>query len=233
MKKTATGLLLVALVGGLAAQAQTADDITTERHHTVLLENAKVRVFSVTLKPTERAFVRHEHNYAMITLNNCELVIWAAGQSDILNFRLDAGDVRFIFGGTSGLRNDRSQECHLITAEFLDPKVTTFGYQASTGGWDYGANVLQPPVDPAAKYENTLSLQLVTMKRVQLLPGDDLPEPSDKAEEVLIALTDLDLKLGSTKVRNSAGEVLWLPARKSKLVNSGGEPARFAILEFH
>ena len=164
----------------------------------------------------------------------CELVIWSAGQSDILNFRLDAGDMRFQFGGVAtGLRNDRSLECRLMIVEFLDPKVTTYGYQPSSGGWDYGANVVPAAVDPRAKYETTLSLEGVRLKRVQLLAGDDLPQPSGKADEVLIALTDVDLSVGDKKIRKSVGEVISLPGREKKLMNAGKDPARFGALEFH
>jgi hypothetical protein len=215
------------------AHPQIAQDMSAERHHTTVFENSKVRMFAVTLPRTEQAFVRHDHNYAMVALNDCELVIWSAGQSDILNFRLDAGDMRFIFGGVAlGLRNDRSQECRLMMVEFLDPKITTYGYQPSTGGWDYGANAVPPPVDPHAKYESTLTLEGVRLKRVQLLAGDDLPQPSQKTDEVLIALTDVDLTSGDTKIRKSQGEVVSLPARGKKLVNEGKDPARFAVLEF-
>jgi hypothetical protein len=216
------------------AYPQIAQEMAAERHHTMVFEDSKVRIFGVTLPRTEQAFIRHDHNYAMVTLNDCELVIWSAGQSDILNFRLDAGDMRFIFGGAAlGLRNDRSQECRLMVVEFLDPKVTSYGYQPSSGGWDYGANAVSPAVDPHAKYESTLSLEGVRLKHVQLLAGDDLPQPSEKADEVLIALTDVDLSLGATKVRKSVGEVVALARREKKLINVNNEPARFAILEFH
>ena len=234
MKKTRLGLLLVLALASILGYAQTADDITTERHHALLLQDSKVRVFSVTLRPTDRAFVRHEHNYATITLNDCELVIWKEGQSDILNFRLDAADIRFIFGGVaSGLRNDRSQECRMVMVEFLNPKVTTYGYQPSVGGWDYGANAIPPPVDPQKQYENTLSLQMGRLERVQLLPGDDLPAPSEKVDEYLVPLTDVDLKAGTTPIRKSVGEAIALPGRTSKLVNRGKDPAKFALIELH
>jgi hypothetical protein len=215
------------------AHSQIAQEMSAERHHTTVFENSKARISAVTLPRTEQAFVRHDHNYAMVTLNDCELVIWSAGQSDILNFRLDAGDMRFIFGGVAlGLRNDRSQECRLMMVEFLDPKVTSYGYQPSSGGWDYGANAVPLAVDPHAKYETTLSLQGVRLKRVQLLAEDDLPQPSEKAEEVLIALTDVDLSMGSTKLRKSVGEIVSLTGRDKKLINVGKDPARFAVLEF-
>jgi hypothetical protein len=232
MKKPLLFLLLLLALSPLQASAQAPADITSERHHDLLLRTDKVRIFAVNLRPAEQSYVKHEHNFAMITLQDCELVMWAEGQSDVLNFRLHEGDVRFLFGGPArGLRNDRSQECHTLTVEFLDPKVTTFGYHASVGGWDYGSNIRPLAVDSRVAYETSLSLELATLKRVQLLPGDDLPQPSQEADEVLIPLTDVDLKLDKMRIRKAAGEATAVPARKSKLLNAGTDPARFVMIE--
>jgi len=128
-------LLLVLLWLALPALAQTPVDIGSEPHHHLVFENDQVRVFSLALHPSERAFVRHTHNFLVVTLQDCEMVMWAEGESDILNFRFNQGDARFFFGGFArGIRNDHTSEYRNITVEFLNSKVTTYGYQTNIGG---------------------------------------------------------------------------------------------------
>lgn len=227
-------LLPLFLLAALPASAQTPADITSDPHHHLLLENDQVRVFAVTVRATERAYVRHQHNFLVVTLQDCESVMWAEGQSDILNFRFNQGDVRFFFGGPArGLRNDHTSEYHNITVEFLNPKVTTYGYQPNLGGWQYGGGVLNPPVDPRAKFVNTMQLGAAAASDVQLLPGDVFPTPEKEAAELLIPVTDVDLKTqDGNRIRKSPGEVVWIgPDHKTKLVNNGAGPARFVIVE--
>ena len=150
-----SAFLFLMLGTALLASAQTPSDITSEPHHELLLQNDQVRVFAVTLRPTEQAFVQHDHNFLMVTLQTCEVVMWPEGASAVQNFRFDQGDVRFFFGGHArGLRNDRTETYRAVIIEFFDDNVTTFGYQRDTGHWEYGSSVLRPPVDPHAKFAN-------------------------------------------------------------------------------
>ncbi len=143
----------------LFASAQTATDMASDPHHQLLIENSQVRVFEVSLRPNEQSFVSHEHNFLMVTLQDCEVVMWLEGRSDIQSFHLGEADVRFLFGGRArGLRNERNTTYRSITVEFLDPKVTTYGYQRDSGAWDYGDSVVRPPVDPHAKFANSLGI---------------------------------------------------------------------------
>jgi hypothetical protein len=225
---------LVLLLAGLAG-AQTAVDMASEPHHSLLLQNSQVRVFNVSLNLGEKAFVRHEHNFLMITLEDCELVMWPEGKSDIQNFRFGQGEVRFFLGGPAiGLRNDRTHGCRNVIVEFLDPKVTSYGYQWESGGWDYGSGGINPPVDPHAGFRNSMRLGRATASDVQLLPGDALPLPEQPSGELLIPVTAMDLKAGESKrFGGSPGEALWIsPGRKEKLINSAGEATRFAVVEF-
>ena len=220
----------------LSASAQNANDMASDPHHQLLLENGQVRVFAVSLQPNEHSFVQHEHNFLMVTLQDCEIVMWPEGRSDIQSFHLGEGDVRFLFGGRArGLRNERTSTYRSITVEFLDPKVTTYAYHRDSGAWNYGDSVLRPPVDPHAKFANSIQLGSATATDVQLLPGDALPVPEKLAAELLIPVSDVDFKTeGDTHVRKSPGEAVWIPAgRKFKLVNAASEAAHFVVVEFH
>jgi hypothetical protein len=218
----------------LFASGQNVTDMASDPHHQLLLENAQVRVFAVSLRPNEQSFVVHEHNFLMVTLQDCEIVMWPEGRSDIQSFRLGEGDVRFLFGGRArGLRNERTSLYRNITVEFLDPKVTTYSYQRDSGAWDYGDSVLRPPVDPHAKFANSIHLGTALATDVQLFPGDSLPIPEQLAGELLILVSDVDFKTDdNTHLRKSAGEVAWIPAgRKSKLMNAANQPVHFVVVE--
>jgi hypothetical protein len=213
--------------------AQTAPDMASAPYFEQVLKNDSVRVFRVTLGQGQQVVVSHSYNYLMVTLQDCEIVLWPEGKSDVTSFRLSYGDTRFVFGGSaSGMRNEQTQIFRALFVEFLDPKVTTFAYQAS-GSWDYGASIVRVPLDPHAKFSNGLGLQAATVTDVQLLSGDSLDAPDKQKPTLLIPLSDLELSAGKLKINNSSGEVTWIPlGRKSPWENEAREPARFVLVEF-
>ena len=218
----------------ILAQEPPPDDITAEPHYHLLLSNNQVRVFEVALRPTEHAFVRHGYNFLVITLQDCEMVMWNQGESQIVSFRFNEGDTRFFYAGpVRGLRNDQSSEYRNITIEFLNPKVTTFGYQANTGKWNYGSSAANLPVGSKKEFRSSLDLGEATAGVVQLLQRDTLPPPDKGVSELLVPVTDLDLLNGSDiHIRKSPGEGWWIGrGRKNDLMNVSPDPARFVLVE--
>jgi hypothetical protein len=204
-------------------------------HYRSLLSNNQVRVFAVDLRATERTIARHDHNFLVVTLQDSEVVMWPEGASDITNFRFNQGDVRLSLGGRAmGIRNDRTSEYRNITVEFLNPKVTSFGYQTNLGTWDFGASGIIPPVDPHARFRDTLHLGAASVSDIQLLARDTLGAPELSGPELLIAVTDIDLKAGeSERIRKSSGDVVWIPAgRQSTPMNVSSDPVRLVLVEF-
>ncbi len=215
--------------------AQSAPDMASAPHYRQLLANDQVRVFALTLKPLERTMARHDRNFLVIALADSDVVIWPEGESDIVDFRFSQGDVRFYPGGRAlGLRNDRTTEYRNITVEFLDPKVTNYGYQAYSGGWDYGPASISPPVDPHARFMNSISLGAATVSDVQLLSRDPLAPPEKPGAELLVPVTDIDLKAGEyERIRKSSGDVVWIAAgRKATFLNATADPVRFELVMF-
>ncbi|MGC2184357.1 MAG: hypothetical protein WA637_13835 [Terriglobales bacterium] len=213
--------------------AQGAPDMASAPHYRQLLANDQVRVFALTLKPLERTMARHDRNFLVVALLDSDVVIWPDGESDIVDFHFSKGDVRFYSSGRAlGIRNDRTTEYRNVTIEFLDPKVTNYGYQAYSGGWDYGPASISPPVDPHARYMNSISLGPVTVSDVQLLSRDPLAPPEKPGAELLIPVTDTDLKAGEyERIRKSSGEVVWIEAgRKSTFLNATADPVRFIVV---
>jgi hypothetical protein len=228
--------LLAVMSFACFAMAQSTPDMASAPHYRLLLSNNQVRVFAVTLRPTERTMARHDHNFLVITLQDCEVIMWPEGASDITNFRFTQGDIRFGLGGrASGIRNDKTTEYRNVTVEFLDPKVTSYGYQSSTGAWDYGAAGINPPVDPHGSFKNTLRLGDVTVTDYQLLSRDTLPPPEEKSgPELLIPITDIDLKSSEyERIRKSSGDLVWIPAgRKSAPMNATADAGRLVMINF-
>ena len=218
----------------LSAQVAVPSEITAEPHHHLLLQNDQVRVFEVILHPTEHILVRHQYNFLVVALQDSEMVMWNEGESEIANFRFNQGDVHFFYAGAArGMRNDHTSEYRNITVEFLNPKVTTFGYQANTGKWEYGGSAIGPPVDPNKKFRNTLKLGSADAGDVLLLQRDVLEPPDKGTFELLIAVTDLDVTSGSDlHVRKASGSAWWIgDGRKADLINTTPDPARCVLVE--
>ena len=226
---------LMLLLLTTTAWAQTAPDMASAPHYRQLMANDQVRVFALTLRPLERTMARHDHNFMVIALLDCDAVIWPEGESDIVDFHFSQGDARFYSGGGAlGMRNDRTTEYRNVTVEFLDPKVTNYGYQGYSGTWDYGPVSIAPPVDPHARFMSSLLLGAASVTDVQLLSRDPFPPPEKAGAELLVPVTDVDLKAGEyERIRKSSGDVVWIPAgRKSTFLNATTEPMRFIVVQF-
>lgn len=152
-------VLLGAFISGahsVPGQERVPVDIAKEPHHHVLLENRLVRVFAVAIPPHEESYVRHERNFLAVAMQDGEIVMWRAGAADVMRVPTKQSDARFFWSGfVRGMRNESSAEYRNITIEFLDPRVTTYGYRWQTGRWDYGSNAIVRPVDPLARCRPT------------------------------------------------------------------------------
>jgi hypothetical protein len=207
-------------------------DITQDPQYRILMENAQVRVFALTLPPGAQSFVRHEHNYLTVQIEGHEAIMWKNDDSPIQHFRAPLGEIHFFLGGSAhGIRNDSNTEFRNVTVEFLDPEVTVYGYRFESGTYDFGPNVLNPPVDPEAHFVNALDLEKAVARDIQLLPGESLP--AAKRPALLIAITTLNLTTGPDRILSlKPGEVTWRDSNELALVNKSPGRARFALVEF-
>jgi hypothetical protein len=162
-----------------------------------------------------------------------EIASWAEGQSGVITYQYHQNDIRFFFGGPArALRNDTPNPYHNLTVEFLNPKVTTLGFEPKAGRWEYGSNAMLPPADPKKAFISTLDLGEAKIRDVQLLPDDEYSEPEKPVDELLVPLSDLELKQGAERIRKSQGELLSIPAgRQKKLLNDATTPARMVFVE--
>ena len=213
-------------------QHGSAAGIDQDPHFRPLLTNDHLRVFALTLTPNSESFVHYEHNFITIAPEANEVIMWKEGQSAVQHYRVPRGEIHFFLGQAAhGFRNDaRSGDYHNVTIEFLDSGVTTYGYRYYQGKWDYGPSILNPPVDAAGHFVNSLDLGRAVASDVQLLPREFLP--ASKRLQLVVAVSALDLQMGKRKLRPEPGEVVWLEGRETELVNASNDTARFAVVEF-
>ena len=215
-----------------SGQEAAAADANKDPHYRILLENAQVRVFALTLPPGTQSFVRHEHNYLTVALEENELIMWKDEESPIEHFHVPRGEVHFFFGGSAhGIRNESKTEYRNVTVEFLDPQVTTYGYRYESGKYDFGVVALNPPVDPEGHFVNSLDLEKAVAKDVQLLPKETLSPGTRPA--LAIAVTSVNVADGPVRqITLKPGEVAWLESANAALINNGPGRARFALVVF-
>jgi hypothetical protein len=159
-----------------------------------------------------------------VTLQDGEVIIWDEGKSPIQHFQTHKGETSFVWlthdqqvnGVSGGFRNDRPGDYRNITVEFLDPSV---GWAQLNGG----------TIDPPA----SMFLGGALLADVLLQPGEDFPAPEKEGAEIVIPLTDIDLKVEAPRhIRQATGEVVWIPSNEtSKLTNNGRDPARFIAIQ--
>lgn len=235
MRKAASILLVVlALVGAVAAQDESTVDITDESHYHLLLENEKIRIFEVDLPAHQSTpLVRHDHNFLVITLGDSEIASWAEGRAGVITYLYKDNDIRFFFGGPArALRNDTPNTYRNLTIEFLNPKVTTLGFDIAQKRWEYGSSEMRPPADPQKAFSNTMDLGEAKVKDVQLLADDEYAEPEKPLDELLLPLTDLEFKKNGERIRKDAYTPIWIPSgRKGKFMNDATVPARMVVIE--
>jgi len=223
------GILAAFLLCNSLAPVQEAVDIAAEPHYRLLLENDQVRVFALTLHPDESAFVHLQHSFMTVTLQDGEIIIWDEGKSPIQHFQVHNGQTNFIWlthgqqaqGMSGGFRNDRMKDYRNITIEFLDADI----------GWSLFNNGTTTALLAAP---GSMFLGGAIVADVLLQPGDSFPPPPKPGAELVIPVSNVDLKgAGAIRIRNSPGEVAWIPlARTAPLTNAGREPARYIIVEF-
>ena len=230
-------LLFAVLLIAATSWGQTPTGISQDSHYSQIYQNDRVQVYSVVLAPQQQSFVRYEHNFLLVSLQDSNLAVWTEGHSDIASFPLSKGGATFFFAGRAqGLRNPANTtytgtQYRGVLVEFLDPNVTTYGYQLD-GQWEYGYSSVAPPTNPQADPFNTLPLGAASVKDYQLPSGASFTAPGNSAG-LLVAITDVDFLPGdNSQVHKAPGEVVWIPAGSKSRINAGSQPARFVFIEF-
>lgn len=205
------GLLIVSIA--TLGQEQSVE-ITSEPSHHLVLENAYVRVFDVTVAPKASTLVhRHHNDYLFVTLGDSDVISARPGEKPAALLLKD-GEIRFTPGKFEHAAiNQSDKPFHNITIELLKPAthVTSIEKQITSDQW-------------------RMSLR-------QLPPSIELQKQDRNSNMLVIAVSDLELQQqsdGATKqLKLAPGGLLWLPAGDTQILkNNTADAARYVTLEF-
>jgi quercetin dioxygenase-like cupin family protein len=235
-----TLLLCLGCLGAtfLAAQAAPAPnndanavEITSEPHHHLTFENQYVRVFNVEVDPNAQTQMHiHRHDYIAITLGDAEISNTVKEKPPV-TVNLPEGDVRFAEATLIHFVKDVGPEpFRNVTIELLktDPNAH----------WDEerGLAVLDRGTQQILFVKDG-----IRATEFELQPGGTVPRKRHAGPQLLIAVTDLDLResdatkgsQGPMLGRFKAGDHKWLSAGySSDIASVGPKTAKFVTLEF-
>jgi hypothetical protein len=224
-------LLIICTALTLAASAQTPClDLADEPHHQLLYSNSEVRVFLLEL-PRLASTEPHCHNHPFF------YVVPGEGRSSVTpdgqatwSSDWHGGETRFLYAPVKHVtRNEGINPYREVVVESLR--------QVQYQPLDRDSSDLLAGELDSAKPTWTYSVVRgpLAASKTQLAPGADMA-PSG-AGQVLIALTDLDLKrerdgLPAQSISLQAQEVLVLTGGTLRLLNAGAHSAKFITVEF-
>jgi quercetin dioxygenase-like cupin family protein len=232
MKLRAFFFLLTATL--LAAQAAPGVEITAEPHHHLALENKHVRVFNVDVPPhTDTLMHWHRHDYIYVTLGPTE-VVNAVKDKPPITVKLLDGQTGFTPATFAHIARDQTdQPFRNVTIEILDDA----NLRTSTHKWDEDRAL---ETFPGGTQQILFVKDAIRVSEFELQPGGVVPMHHHAGPQLLVAVSDLDLRdkylndvhpsdLGHLK----PGDSKWLPGPYShSLTNTSPNPAKFVTLEF-
>lgn len=218
---------LTILCGALLAQsAQKAVPITSEPHHHQALANQYVRVFKVEVAPkTSTLMHQHDHDYFWVGIGASHFLNQAAGKPPV-PVAVSDGQTNFAPGPlTHAAQVDGTTPFRNITIEILKPRKDDPAKQAEARGLEAGHG---------AAVETLFLKDGVLVRDVILNPDAMLPTEKAPAR-LIVAVSDIKLRDHQNMKRavdKSAGDIAWVEAGPSMLVNLGTKPAHFVMFDF-
>lgn len=237
MQKLTTLMMAIAVFCGLAAAQDQVLSIDDEPHYSRIFSNEYCRAYMIGLGRLEETKpVAHEHDWVRVSLSGTVEQAWGGTLFGSAPYEDPEGYyVSFLSPiARVALRNPRSEPYRAVIVEILqsddsrnrwrDPSLAPF------------AQRLGPGVDSHASYVTTLTKTSVEIMNVQLLGGDSRDVQRSAQGALLVATTELNLRLtpkdaGSTDLQLSKGEVRWLSGGVKRFANLGQQPARFVLLD--
>ncbi len=230
-----TGLLLASFA--TLAQQQSVEIISEPSHHLVM-ENAYVRVFDVTVAPKATTLVhRHNNDYVFVTLGDSDVISARPGEKPAALLLKD-GEIRFTPGKFAHAAiNQSDKPFHNITIELLKPATQVKSCNGDcpqkictiNGG---GLNTRCPELEREIK-----SAQW-NMSLFRIPPSSEIQVDSQDSDELLVAVSDLELsQLLNGEHRLTVlnpGKLTWLPAGATPVLkNDTPSPAKYVVLKFN
>jgi hypothetical protein len=226
----------------LSAQATAPEvEITNESHHHLVLENKYVRVFDVEIPAHSETLMHwHRHDYVYVTIGDTEIVNTVKDKPAV-TVKFQDGQTGFSSAGFAHLvRPTDDHSFHNLTIEILDDATL----RSAPSPWtskdpnkndDRGLEVLA-----GGTAQILFVKDAIRATEFELQPGAAVPS-QHKGQQLLVAVSDLELRAGATasgaKASHSAllksGDVKWIPANDSSdIAATAAHPAKFVTLEF-
>ena len=222
---------------------QGAVPMEAEPHHVLVFQNDYVRVFNVTVPPSD-ATLLHQHNfpYIYLTLGATDIVNAVQGKPEV-RMTLEDGATRYTPGGFAHIaRTDAGLVFHNITVELERP-------QSSPRNLGDGANErplgscpqsnARPARNDQIPFEQLTPCFETSELRMDLVEVDgakDYVQSSPESPALLIVMSNsqLDVSLGGQHVSFlHAGDVLWLPAGSPRSFSDFlGLGSKFLLISF-
>jgi hypothetical protein len=242
----------------MAAQAAApAVEITNEPHHHLTFENQYVRVFNVQVDPNTQTLTHiHHHDYIAITLGEAEISNTVQGKPTA-TMKLHDGDTNFSSGNFAHYVTDLGpQPFRNVTIELLQDESLRNSVASGKIHWDEdrGLDILE-----GGTKEILFVKDGVRVSEFELQPGGSVPAQRDAGPQLLVAVSDLDLRendpgpndmsshaghsgmhsnvkaapTAGPELHMKSGDHKWLPANYSRTItNAGNQSAKFITLEF-
>ena len=214
-----------------ALSSPTAVEIINEPGHHLALENKYVRVFQVEVPPHAATLLHHHaHDYVFVTLGNTEIENDVEGKAPV-TVKLQDGEARFVPGEFSHLAKNLSDKpFRNVTIELLQDK------QPHPEKWDEerGVDVLE-----GGTRDILFAKDGARLSDIQLQPGASYPKHTHPGPHLLVAVTELHLRSEiagrkPTTIDAKPGAISWTADRTThSITNTGTQPARFILIEFH
>jgi quercetin dioxygenase-like cupin family protein len=227
--------LLVVLFSVLILSAQTPSEveITAEHDHHLALENQYVRVFKVEVPPHAVTLMhRHRHDYIFVTLGPTVVENQVAGKPPV-KLTLQDGETWFIPGGFAHVAKSLSdQPFRNITVELLQDEKSR---QSPPPKWDEdrGLHILNGGTQDILFVKDG-----VRTSEFQLNPGGVVPRHHHAGPQLLVAVSDLNLRSdvegkSPSSIQLKSGDITWIKGGiTNTLTNAGHQNAKFITLEF-
>ena len=233
--KNPTVLSFLLAVSSVAAFAQAPVEITSEPSHHLLLENASVRVFAVTVNSGASTLVhRHAHDYIAIALGDSEILNAKAGAEPVPVTFKDGAAGFSAAGLVHAVINKSTGPFRNITIELLGP---TTGEHACTASCSQPVPCDSPNKALCPTAEELLASDQWTVMKVTLPPGAHRPRHTHAGPYLVVPLTKVQLKerdeYGNvTNERLGPGQATWARPVTHETTNVLAQPATLVILQF-
>lgn len=225
------------LASAALAQQQGPVEITAEPSHHLVIDNATVRAFAVTIGPKASTLMHlHGHDYITVALGDSEILNVREGAQPVA-VKFKDGDVRFAPAGVVHAVTNTSDTNTFrnVTIELLGP---TTNQKPCTESCSVPVQCDLPDKTKCVTRERVFTSDQWTITLVTLPAGGLEPKHTHTTPYLLIALTDADLKarIGDgpeTAAHRKAGDVTWNNPVVHTITNTGSNPTKVVVLEFN